>query len=339
MKKPLFLSILLIGQMIAVAQRIQPEEEKVLQEKEDSLKLHALKLINGNSAVIRFESDSLFTKMFVRALKTTNSFYYPFDSLQTISKIYSPDNSFRIFTWQMVVNENLVRQHGAIQMNTKDGSLKLFPLVDKSDVTTKITDTVGDNKGWIGAVYYKIVQTENNNQTYYTLLGYDENNIRSNRKIIEVLNFNDGIPTFGGRYFSFDQDTIKKPTTSRYIMEYKKDAGPRLTYDNDMQMIVFEHMESETSEPNKKWTYVPDGDYEGFKWQNGKWVHIEKIFNQITAEGKEPLPAPVKDAEGNTIEDNLKDNFDPAKKPTADTPVVKPPAKPKAVKPKKKGNG
>ena len=337
MKKPLFFSIFFLYQMIAVAQSIQPAEEKVLQKKEDSLKIHALKIIKGNSAAVRFESDSVFTKMFVRALKTPNSFYYPFDSLETISKLYAPDNSFRIFTWQMVVNENLVRQHGAIQMNTKDGSLKLFPLVDKSDVTTKIADTVGDNQGWIGAVYYKVVQTENNNQNYYTLLGYDENNIRSNRKIIEVLNFKDGAPTFGGRYFSFDQDTIKKPTTSRYIMEYKKDAGPRLTYDNDMQMIVFEHMESETSEPNKKWTYVPDGDYEGFKWENGKWVHIEKLFNQITAEGKEPMPSPIKDAEGNTIEDRLKDNLSNQKE-QADTPVVKPPAKPKAVKPKKKGN-
>ena len=162
-------------------------------------------------------------------------------------------------------------------------------------------------------------------------------NIRSNRKIIEVLSFNNGVPTFGGRYFSFDQDTVKKPGASRYIMEYKKDAGPRLTYDNDLQMIVFEHMESETNEPNKKWTYVPDGDYEGFKWVSGKWMHVEKLFNQITAEGKEPVPAPVKDAEGNTMEDLLKDNMSNEKDKT-DTPAIKPAAKPKAVKSKKKGN-
>jgi hypothetical protein len=335
MKKPLFFSIFLLLQMIAVAQSIQPGDEKILQEKEDSLKSHALKIIKGNSAVIRFESDSIFTKMFVRALKTPNSFYYPFDSLETISKIYAPDNSFRIFTWQMVVNENLVRQHGAIQMNTADGSLKLFPLVDKSDVTAKLTDTIGDNKGWIGAVYYKVIQTENNNQNYYTLLGYDENNIRSNRKVIEVLSFDNGVPTFGGRYFSFDQDTIKKPTTSRYIMEYKKDAGPRLTYDDDMQMIVFEHLESETNEPTKKWTMVPDGDYEAFKWEKGKWVHVEKIFNQITAEGKEPMPSPIKDAEGNTIEDNLKDNVDMEKKQATAKPAAKPAVPVKKAKPKK----
>jgi len=109
MKKPLIFSMFLLYQVIAVAQNILPADEKILKEKEDSLKTHALKLVQGTSANIRFESDSIFTKIFVRALKTPNSFSYPFDSLETISKIYATDNSFRIFTWQMVVNENLVR--------------------------------------------------------------------------------------------------------------------------------------------------------------------------------------------------------------------------------------
>jgi D-glycero-alpha-D-manno-heptose-7-phosphate kinase len=44
----------------------------------------------------------------------------------------------------------------------------------------------------MGAVYYKIIGTKHLDQKYYTLLGYDENNIRSNKKIIEVLSFKDG---------------------------------------------------------------------------------------------------------------------------------------------------
>ena len=82
-------------------------------------------------------------------------------------------------------------------------------------------------------------------------------------------------------------------------MEYKKNASPRLTYDPDLDMIIYEHMISETGEPNKKYTYVGDGDYEGLKWTDGKWVHIQKIFTQKTEEGKEPVPLPIRDAEGN----------------------------------------
>jgi hypothetical protein len=309
----------------AAAQGIIKKDYAYLQQKEDTLKDYANKIVNGQSATIRFTNDSLFTRHFVKALKTPYSFEFPFDSIETISKLYAPDSSFRIFTWQMVVNDNLTRQHGAIQMKTADGSLKLFPLIDKSDVTNNIIDTAGNNKGWIGAVYYRIIQTRSSNQNYYTLLGYDENNMKSNRKIIEVLSFTNDEPTFGGRFFSYEEDSSFKSSNSRYVMEYKKTAGARLTYDEDLKMIVFEHLESETGEKQKKWTYLPDGDYEGFKWKNGKWVHVEKIFNQITPEGQAPMPTPVKDSMGNTIEDQLKDNSPvEEEKPAAAKPVKQP---------------
>ena len=323
-----------------MAQSFNNPTLKLLHQKEDTLKRYADKLVNANSAAIRFQSDSAFTKLLVQALKTPNSFYYKFDSLLTISKLYAPDSSFRIFTWQMVVNENLTRQHGAIQMKTVDGSLKLFPLIDKSDVTTALADTTADNKGWIGAVYYKIVATSNMDQTYYTLLGFDENNIRSNRKIIEVLSFKNGLPVFGGNYISFEADADKKPTVSRHILEYQKDAGARLVYDEDLKMIIAEHLYSPSNEPQKKWTLIPDGDYEGFKWQQGKWVHIDKVFTQVTAEGNEPMPSPVKDAMGNTDENKLKDNLPNDKIDEAETefvPAVEKIIPVKKIKSKKKG--
>ncbi|HMU73264.1 MAG TPA: hypothetical protein PKD93_11015, partial [Ferruginibacter sp.] len=261
--------------------------------------------IQGISSDDRFTSDSLFTRMLVRALKTPNSFYYPFDSLETISRLYAPDSSFRIFTWQLVINPNVVRQHGAIQMRTQDGSLKLYGLIDKSDVTTNITDTVGNHKGWMGAIYYKIIQKRSANQNFYTLLGYDENTISTSRKFIEVLHFLNDEPTFGGRYFSYEEDTVFKTSHSRYVMEYKKDAGPRLTYDKDLDLIIVEHLVSESGDPKKKWTLVGDGDYEGFKWKNGKWIHVEKVFNYVTPLGQEPLPNPIRNQDGNLMEDKL----------------------------------
>lgn len=334
MKKLFLFAAYILCTLVCFSQGLQKTDESFLQQKEDSLKHYSLDLIQAINPENRFKADSLFTKMFVRALKTNGSFYYPFDSLETISKLYPPDSSFRIFTWQMVINDNIIRQHGAIQMRTRDGSLKLYPLIDKSDVTINIADTIGNNKGWMGAVYYRIIQTKSGNQNYYTLLGYDENNIRSNRKIIEVLNFVNDEPEFGGRFFSFENDAVKLPTLSRYIMEYKKSTGARLTYDENLGMIVFEHLESESSEPKKKWTLIPDGDYEGFKWSNDKWVHVEKVFNQITPEGKEPLPSPVKDANGNTEEDKLQDNTPGEKVPVEEMPNTT--KKPKIIKKKVK---
>jgi hypothetical protein len=285
-------------------------DAKLLRAKEDSLKGYAVKIIQGINSSDRLKADSIFTKAFVRALKVPHSFHYRFDSLYTISQLYAPDSSFRIFTWQMVINDNVIRQHGAIQMQTADGFLKLFPLIDKSDVTKNTSDTIGNNFGWMGAVYYKIIQTKNEGRNYYTLLGFDENNIRSNKKVIEVLDFQNGQPLFGGRFFNTAENNLIPKTIARYVMEFKKDASPRLTYDTDLGMIIMEHMISESNEPNKKWTLIGDGDYEGFKWQNGKWNYITKVFNEITPENQPPTPKTIRDAQGNIDETKLA-GYDP----------------------------
>jgi len=293
MNKLFGLLLLISPSSVCFAQNIAKADFKLLNQKEDSIRAESVKIIQGINAADRLKADSIFTRMLVRSLVTKNSFYYPFESLQTVSILYSPDSVFRLFTWQLVINENVIRQHGAIQMKTFDGSLKLFPLIDKSDVTQNIADTIGNNFGWIGAIYYKIILKKSLNQTYYTLLGFDENNIRSSRKIIEVMDFQNGEPVFGGSYFSYEDDVVFKPSKSRFILEYKKEAGPRLTYDKDLDIIVVEHLVSESNEPNKKWTLIGDGDYEGFKWKNGKWVHVEKVFTMVTPDGQAPVPSPL----------------------------------------------
>lgn len=302
----------------ALAQPLGASDRKELRKREDSLKTLAAEIVQGRTAEDRFNSDSIFTKTFVRALKIKNSFNYPFDSLTTISRLSPTDSTFKIFTWQLVVNDYVTRQHGAIQMKTKDGSIKLFPLIDKSSVTINEQDTIGDNFGWMGAVYYKIIEKNAFGKNFYTLLGYDENNMNSNKKVIEILTFKDGEPIFGGGNFSFQDNSVNKRGMARYVMEYKKNSSPRLTYDPDEDMIIYEHLISETGEPNKKYTYIPDGDYEGLKWIDGRWVHIQKVFTQVTPEGQEPVPMPIRDAQGNIdysklssrMPDNADDNPD-----------------------------
>jgi hypothetical protein len=71
-------------------------------------------------------------------------------------------------------------------------------------------------------------------------------------------------------------------------------------------------------------------------------VHVEKVFNQVTAEGSEPMPNPVKDASGNTNESKLKDNLpnektDEEVTESAPAPAPKKNIPVKKTKPKKKG--
>lgn len=312
MKKPLiYLLTFLVLAISAHAQKISSSDLKVLHKKEDSLKALAKDLLTDTLTAGRMRSDSLFIRTLVRSLQVKNSFYYPFDSIQGVSKLYAPDSTFRIFTWEISFTEFYSRQRGAIQYQTPDGRLRLVPLRDISEFTGNALDSVRTKDNWIGAVYYNITETKYNGKNYYTLFGYDENNPISNKKWIEVLTFDDrNMPVFGGKYFSFEQDSVKKAAQYRYSIEYKKEAATTVNFDPEMNMILLDHLVSETNQPNRPDTYVPDGDYEGFKWQNGKWVHVDKVFNEKLEDGQFPVPDPIRDAQGNYNQQKLQERTD-----------------------------
>ncbi len=285
------------------AQKINKEQKQALTLAEDTLKVYARKMIFEEDGSARFYADTIFIKGLVKSLTTPNSFHYPFDSLITVSRLYAPDSSFRIFSWQIEKDQSYYRQYGAIQMNTPDGSLKLLPLIDMSDFTSRPADSVRTNKNWIGAIYYGIVMKEFQNNKFYTLLGYDDNDLITTRKWIEVLHFdNNNTPLFGGKFFDYDEDSLKPAQPAyRFALEYKKDGRARMNYDAEMDMIIFDHLVSESNETQKKFTLIPDGDYEGFQWKNGKWVHVVKVFDQKLNDGEAPLPHPFYDDNGNPL--------------------------------------
>jgi hypothetical protein len=289
-----------------VAQKIAPADLKKLRAKEDTLRDYSLYLNTDSTTAERMISDSAFTRTLVRALQIKNSFYYPFDSVIGISHIYAPDTSFRIFSWNISYDDYYQRQRGAIQMRTADGSLKLFPLRDYSEFTTKPEDSVRSRGNWIGAVYYNIVRTQYRNKNYYTLFGFDPNGAQSSMKWIDVLSFNEkGEPVFGGPFFSYEKDSIPGPPKYRYGIEFKKDTRVLVNYIDELGVILVDHLVSETDQPELAWTLVPDGDQEGFKWENGKWVHIDKVFTLKLKDGEAPVGDPLLDPKGNRDEQKL----------------------------------
>jgi hypothetical protein len=273
-------AFILLLTIVSINANAQSSFIKQMDKKQDSLRIYSDSMINAQNPAQRFRADSIFIRGLVRALLVPHSFQYPFDSLRTVSRLYAPDSSFRIFTWQLKKDEYVFLQKGAIQVKTKDGSLKLFPLFDASMFTGKPLDSVRSPRNWIGAIYYRIVMKEHNGKKFYTLLGFDDFSISSNKKWMDVLTFNsNGEPQFGGPFISFKEDTVKRSTQYRFNIEYKKEANTVFNYDPQLDMIVYDHLISETNEPEKKDTYVPDGDYEGFKWKNGQWVHVDKVFD------------------------------------------------------------
>lgn len=294
MKRYLSLLLLLCLAMplVHAQQKLTPQDKQSLLKQQDSLRLLGDEMLRGKNDDARKNAMLAFIPRLVRALKTRNSFYFPFDSLETVAIKYPKDSTFRIFTWVDVTDNGFFSHHGTIQMRTADGSLKLFPLIDSSEYINDV-DTVTSNRAWYGCLYYNIIQTHFFNQEFYTLCGWDGNNPRSQKKLLDMLTFKDGQPVFGAPMFSFEEDSVKRPTQNRFFLEYKKDANVTLNYYPDMDMIVYDHLISESNEPKKKYTYVPDLDYEAFKWKNGKWVHVDKIFHDKLENGKAPVPMPL----------------------------------------------
>jgi hypothetical protein len=186
--------------------------------------------------------------------------------------------------------------------------------------TTKPTDSVRSNRNWIGAVYYRIIEKKYNGRNFYTLLGFDDFSLESNKKWMEVLHFNENEePVFGGPFISFREDTAKKQAHARFNIEYKKEAITTFNYDSSMDMIIYDHLVPEEDDTLRFDTYIPDGDYEGFKWKDGVWVHIEKVFHYKLKDGEFPQDEKILDESGNANEDKLMDqslkNLQKKKKP------------------------
>lgn len=314
--KNLCLAFLFLSVSLSALAQIGAADRKLLQKKEDSLKVLAKSFLTEAETADRMRQDSLFVKTLLRSLQVRHSFYYPFDSLKGVSHLYAPDSAFRIFTWQLSFDNDYAfsRQRGAIQFPTADGSLKLVPLRDYSEFADDPMDSARTKNSWIGAVYYNVIKTEYNGRKFYTLFGFDGNSYRTNKKWIDVLTFDtQNNPVFGAsQYFRFDGENPKRKPLNRFALEYKKEASTTVNYNEDANMILVDHLISESNEPENAWTYVPDGDYEGFKWENGKWVHVDKVFNEkIDMKGADPYlgnaPAedPLLDKDGNVNRQKL----------------------------------
>jgi hypothetical protein len=313
-KKSIFLlltiTILLFSSVQASSQVISPADKKILRAKEDSLLQIARFMILDSLEVGRLLAYKDFVPVLLSALKVKNSFYYPFDSVLGISKLYAPDSSFRIITWYIEIDDYRGYQKGLIQHNTKDGSLKLNILFDNSEWAENKHSKICRDTNWIGAVYYNMIKTQHQGKNYYTLFGIDREGLRSQKKWIDVLSFDQNKnPVFGGG-FSFKEDSIIRPTQSRFSIEYKKEARTYVNYEPELKLILFDHLISETEEPEFPWTFVPDGDYEGFKWQNGQWVHVDKVFNYKLEDGQAPVGDQLLDYKGNKDEEKLKQKSD-----------------------------
>ena len=252
--------------------QIQPNDIQWIKSLEDSIKVYGDTMVNSKQEEEKFIASYRIVKTLKAALKVKNSYQYQFDSMLPIQIVYAPDNSFRIFTW-FVINENQqYRYFGAIQMNSD--TLRLFPLVDYSDFIDQPEDKMVDNQNWYGALYYQIVAVKQKKKTYYTLFGSDGHSYASNRKIMDVLWFNeDKLPRFGAPIIQY-----KNKMQSRFVLEFSNNAWAAMRFVPEENKVIYDHVLPPDENLEGFYSqYLPDGTYEGFEWVKNKWIHINLI--------------------------------------------------------------
>ena len=269
---------------------LSPEAIERLHTAEDTLALLAYAVVNDSIEQERFAACRALIQVLVRTLKIENSYQYRFDRLKSVSIMAPPDSSFRIFTWQLFVNDSTYRYYGAIQMNSPE--LKLFPLIDRSaDMDERPVYETLPPERWYGALYYTLRQFDTKEGHKYLLCGYDAHTFFEKRKVIEILSFDAaGKPVFGAPVFD---KPGAKAAELRMLFEYSAEASVRVNWDEQYQLILFDHLIPWPSPFGGGLSYVPDGSYDGLRLEKGRWKFIDKVFNDVQEEA--PRPEPVLD--------------------------------------------
>jgi hypothetical protein len=215
------------------------------------------------------------TCLFKQMLPVNGSFDYPFDSLHNVGRLYAPDKSFRIITWNIVFNNGDYKCFGFIQMSAAPtGAGKVFELIDRTEEVPNLENSVLSSGKWLGALYYKIFQNKIDNRTYYTLLALQYHNVLITRKILEILYFDEWKnPVFGAPIIQLDQKV-----KHRLVLEYSAMSSVNLKYDGKMKMIIFDHLAPiEPKYTGMYQYYGPDLTFDGLQFKKGKWQYIPNL--------------------------------------------------------------
>ena len=264
----LFLIPLLLSQSAFPQNSPFVEEEATLEELFEQLYL------TGSDTEKKQLNDSILQVM-PRLLKSPASFEYPFDSLRRIGNVRSPDNAFRIFTWNVPLSGFVHEYHGIIQVGAgKMPSCQVFVLREQAQGLEELLHDETAAEKWPGMLYYQVLRNKAGRDVIYTLIGYHFNDRFSDKKIIDVLYFDENQePVFGKPVFNTENGV-----QHRVIFEYSGEVVMTVRYNPDLKMIVYDHLSPiEPELEGHLRFYAPDFSYDGYRWKSGMWIHQSDI--------------------------------------------------------------
>lgn len=221
------------------------------------------------------EKNTLFKNELISFLETDNAYDYSFSRLKTMGVITSPDNTFKIYTWN-VERDDFTHKYECLILRYDDRRKRfnLIEFADESEVLPERPEGVISSNSWYGALYYQIIPFQKGAKDMYIVLGWDGFTSMSNRKIIDVLYFSGNTAKLGSPIFKMGDDTKR-----RLFYEHAENATMSLRYDEQYNRILMDHLSPES--PNLKGFhqyYVPDMSYDALVEEKGKWYLKEDVI-------------------------------------------------------------
>lgn len=237
---------------------------------EDSLATLGHTMYNEPSEPERLDANFTFVKTLVAALKQPYSYTFPFDSLDMVSILDAPDDRFRIFSWHIQLNDGSYLYYGTIQLNTPDGSLEMYPLLDKTYEIAEPEQAITAPDNWYGAQYYRIVSLNE----AYVLLGWKGHTPYVTQKVVDVLRLTDDGAQLGQAIF----DTPEGNGQTRAIYRYNRNVSMYLDYDSAENRIVLDHLAPADERQQEQYEqYGPDLTYDAWQLENGRLVFVSDV--------------------------------------------------------------
>jgi hypothetical protein len=231
-------------------------------------------MANAYEASHRYRAEQKFTELFESELMMAKSFENDFRELKWVSIKKASDQSFRIITWQLKHSDGIYTYKGWIQM--KEGSI--IKLTDNAQEMGDISFETQTSDDWFGALYYNMIEKGEGQNKYYLLFGYNGWNDRTHKKIIDVLHFKNGNPTFGKAIFS-QMDKIEGTRyRTKILLEFDATANVNCNFNSDLNLIVHDFITTTEAygsigEPKK----IPDGTYVAYEDKGDFWHKIDML--------------------------------------------------------------
>lgn len=231
-------------------------------------------------AKIEFEK-LLLTYLTERKFKSDN-----WQSVQAYTRIQKSSNKEVIIVTYQVDEGAYPYSYGGYVITDN----QVIELNQQSDLNTDSEYQTYTDADWYGALYYNMLPIKGQKNSYL-LFGYQYSQEFDKTKLIDIITVGDDGVTFGKELFITRVQDGRDDIKQRFLLQYSSDSNASLNYNDSIDMIIFDHlmprMGQQAGQGN---TFVPDGTYEGYHFQDGSFVYVDKIFDHIYESAPRPEP-------------------------------------------------